>query len=106
MLAGEGLIQSGTIPNTRTDEAQHAPYPTPSAAEGDSMSTRRTLRRTAAAIIIAAAAIAGPASLTHNNAPDHSVADSTWGGVAPPQPSPTPTSNPGAYAPMDSTWGG
>jgi hypothetical protein len=71
------------------------------------MTARKTLRRAAALVAISAAIAAGAfEAASHTNAPDRSVADSTWGGIAPPQPSPTEPSASASYAPMDSTWGG
>ncbi len=73
------------------------------------MPARRTLRRIVAAASLTLALAAGIATTAGqaSHAPEHSVADSTWGGITPANPSPTPTiTDQVAYAPMDSTWGG
>ncbi len=61
-------------------------------------------RRTAAAILAGAALLAGALSLSVHSGARQSVADSSWGGILPTSPSPSPTETP--IAANDSSWGG
>ncbi|WP_199881591.1 hypothetical protein [Streptomyces sp. CB03911] len=71
----------------------------------------RSIRRSVALGLAAVAVLAGAATVaaTATVPPQHTAADSTWGGVAPSDPSPSPTAAPSStesFTLRDSTWGG
>lgn len=71
------------------------------------MSRHLVGRRTAAALLAGAALFAGALSLASHHGAQQSVADSSWGGIAPSSPSPSPSpSDPLLATTNDSSWGG
>lgn len=63
------------------------------------MTIQKITKRVVATTLTTAVLILGAAALTYTHRPTHPVADSSWGGIAPPAPTPTVT-------PLDSSWGG